>query len=141
MEKPAIRGDGAQHQHDEQRRGGVEGGNEAAEIAQCSRPVFADREGHRAERANRRGFHDDGDDAEEGVAEIVDERAHRTPAVAEHHQREPEQDGDEQHLQDVALGEGADHGVGDDMEEELDRRLVRGARGVIGDRGRIAGSS
>jgi len=101
-------------------------------------PVFADGVGHDAEGAYGRRLHDDGDDAEEGAAEIIDERAHHMPALAQHHQRETEQDGDEQHLQDVALGECADHRVGNDMEDELDRRLVRGARGVIGDRVRVA---
>ena len=69
---------------------------------------LADREGHGAERADRRRPHDDRDDAEHRMRGVVDEGAHGMAALAEAHQRETEQDREQQHLQDVALGEGAD---------------------------------
>ncbi len=47
----------------------------------------------------------------------------RVAALAQRHQRKAEQDGEQQHLQDVAPREGADHAVGDDVQEEIDRLL------------------
>jgi hypothetical protein len=70
--------------------------------------VLADRERHRAERADRGGVHHDADDAEEGLAEPLD-AAHDRPTMLAHAvQREREHHGEEQHLQDLVLGEGAD---------------------------------
>ena len=80
--------------------------------------------GHGAEGAERGGLHDDGDDAEHRIGEIVDQFAHALAALAQRHQREAEQDGEQQHLQDVAFGEGADHAVGNDVEYEVDRLLL-----------------
>ena len=108
IEKPAIRAIDAQHDDDEQRRRQIEGRDQAGEIAERLRAELADRVGHRAERADRRRLHDDGDDAEHGVRDFVDEGAHRVAALAQRHQREAEQDREQQHLQDVALREGAD---------------------------------
>ena len=68
------------------------------------------------------------DDAEHRLADVVDEIAHALAALAERHQREAEQDREQQHLQDVALGEGADDAVGDDVEDEIDRLLLRPLR-------------
>ena len=48
-------------------------------------------------------------------------------------QREAEQDGDQQHLQDVALGEGVDHGGRDDVQQKIGDALRFGLAGVIGD--------
>ena len=55
----------------------------------------------------------------------------RSPSAV---QREGEQDGEEQHLQDLALGEGADHGGRDDVHEEVDGALLAGLGGVGCDR-------
>jgi hypothetical protein len=59
------------------------------------------------------------------------------PTLAQRVQGEGEQDGHEQHLQDLALGEGADHGRRDDVHQELDRALLAGLGGVGLDRRRI----
>ena len=64
-------------------------------------------------------------------------RAQRMAALAEAHQREAEQDREQQHLQDFALREGADHGVGNDVQEEVDALLRLGLLGVAGDRLRV----
>ena len=61
----------------------------------------------------------------------------RMAALAEAHQREAEQDREQQHLQDLALREGADHGVGNDVQEEIDALLRLGLLGVAGDRLRV----
>ena len=65
--------------------------------------------------------------AEKHVRGLVDEAEQRLAALAEHVQREGEQHGEEQHLQDLALGEGADHGVGDDVHAGTRRCSARSA--------------
>ena len=55
-------------------------------------------------------------------------------ARAEHLQAEREQDREKQHLQDLALREGADHRVGDDIHQELKRALLLGLRNESLDR-------
>jgi hypothetical protein len=84
------------------------------------------------------GLHDDGDDAEKGVPHVVNERAHGAAALAQRHQREPEQHREQQHLQDVAARKRADRAVGDHVEDESRDALVRGARGVVRHRGRLS---
>ena len=68
--------------------------------------------------------HDDADDAEK-ACETMSMRAStglpRSPSMC---RREGEQDREEQHLQDLAFGEGADHRVGDDVHQELDGALL-----------------
>ena len=50
----------------------------------------------------------------------------RRAVVAEHRQRDAEQDRDQQHLQDLPVGEGAEQRVGNDVEQEAgDALLVR----------------
>ncbi len=54
---------------------------------------------------------------------VVDDVAQPVAAFAERHQRKAEQDGEQQHLQDVAAGQRADHAVGNDVKDEIDRLL------------------
>ena len=61
----------------------------------------------------------------------------RMAALAETHQRKAEQDRKQQDLQDFALREGADDGIGNDVQEEIDALLRLGLLGVAGDRLRI----
>ena len=77
---------------------------------------------------------DDPDDAEDDVRHLVDEREQRPAALAQRVQREGEQDGEQQHLEDVALGEGADEGVRNDVQQRADQGLLLGLGGVGGDR-------
>ena len=53
-------------------------------------------------------------------------------ALAHDGQRESEQDGEQQHLQDVAFREGIDHRVRDDVHQEIGHALRFGLAGVIG---------
>ena len=112
--------------------GEIERRDQAEQIAERLRTELADRVGHRAERADRRRLHDDRDDTEHRVGGIVDERADRVATLAERHQREAEQHGEEEDLQDLTLCERADDGVGNDVQDEIDRlhlgRLLRVAR-------------
>ena len=84
--------------------------------------VAAHREGHGAEGADRRQPHHDPDDAEQRAAGLIQDGDQRRDALAERQRGEPEQHGEEQHLQNLAAREGVDHRVGDDVEDEIDGR-------------------
>jgi hypothetical protein len=109
----------------------------------AARPIFADREGHGAERAERRGLHDDADDGEHRMGEIVHETPDPLRALAQIEERKAEQDREEQHLEHVAdledprrsclaeacvgaTDEGADDAVGNDVQDEVDRPNLPG---------------
>ena len=57
MLKPTMRAIGAEHDDDEQGRGEVEDRDQPDQIAERRRAELADREGHGAEGAERRGLH------------------------------------------------------------------------------------
>ena len=65
-------------------------------------------------------------------------RADRVAALAERHQREAEQDREEQDLQDFALREGADNGVRNDVQDEVDGLHLAGLLGEGRDRRGVA---
>ena len=122
------RDDAEDHEH-EKRGGQIERRDQAHQIDDGTGAELADGKGHRAKRADRRGFHDDGDDAENPVRRIVDEGTQGVAALAKAHHRKAEQDRKQQNLQDFAACEGADHGVGDDVKEEIDALLGLGLLG------------
>ena len=107
MLNPAKRA-AAQHEDDEQRRGQVEGRDLTGQRSQRLRAIFANGEGHRAEGAERRDAHRDLNDAEDRLGRLIEHVAQRFAALAERQQGEAEQDRKQQHLQDIATGEGAD---------------------------------
>ena len=78
------------------------------------------------------------DDAENPMCRVVDEGTQRVAALAKSHQGKAEQDREQQHLQDLALGEGADHRVGNDVQEEIDALL---RLGLLGDSRRLSPAS
>ena len=51
--------------------------------------------------------------------------------VADQRQREAEQDGDQQHLQNISLGESVHHGRRDDVHQEVGHALLFRGSGVI----------
>jgi hypothetical protein len=126
-------GDEAEDDEDEEQARAVERAHELAELDQRPDAVLADRERHRAEGAKRRELHDDADDREQHVRDLLDEVEDGCPAAAELVQREAEQHREQQHLQDLALGERVDDGVRDDVEQEADRGLHLARPGVGGD--------
>ena len=134
MVKPCEPGDGAEHDDDEDDAGQVERDHQLGERDQRRDAVFADGEGHRAEGADRRRLHDDPDQPKSAWQRLSRTSSTRLAALAERLQREAEQHREEQHLQDVALREGADDGVGDDVQQELDRALLLGLRDEALDR-------
>jgi hypothetical protein len=77
--------------------------------------------------------HHDRDHAEHALRRIVDERAQGVTAFAERHQRKAEEDRKQQDLQDLAGRKRADHGVGNDVQEEVDAFLFARLLGVGGD--------
>ena len=99
----ATRAISAEHDEDEDEARQVEGAHQLAERQQRADAVLADRERHRAERADRRDLHDDADDREQHVRRLLDEVEHERAAAAELVQREAEQHREQQHLQDLAL--------------------------------------
>ena len=68
------------------------------------------------------------------MRELVDQLEHRLAFRAEGVQGEAEQDGEQQHLQDLALRERVHHRVGDGVQQELGGRLHLARRGVLRDR-------
>ena len=72
---------------------------------------------------------------------VVDEAADGVAAFAEPHDGEAEQHREQQHLQDLALREGADDGVRNDVQDEVDRLLAFGLLGVVGDGLRVGGGA
>ena len=97
----------------------VEAGEQLAERDERAGAELADREGDRPERADRRRPHHKADDAEEHLRRRPDQIGERLARLSHGAEREPGQHRDEQHLQNIALGEGADEGVGDDSEQKL----------------------
>ena len=107
--------------HDEQGSREIAAADQLRETAQGADAVLADDVGHRPEGADRRKSHDPADDGEEQMAEVVDdfEDDGRT-LLAELGQRQSEQDGEEQHLKQVVLGERLEHRFRDDVEQKVD---------------------
>ena len=128
--------DEAEHDEDEQQAGEVEASHQLGERHQRGDAVFADGERHRAEGADRRRTHDEADDDEKRVRELVDEAHDRLPLLARRGKRQAEQHREEQHLQDLSLRKGVDEGVRDHVHEKVDGalRLGRGrvTRDVLG---------
>ena len=125
-----IAGDGAEHDQHEHGRRDVEGQDQEGEIGDRADAVAADGEGHRAEGADRGGLHQDRHQLEDRGRERLQEVEHRLAALADHGQRQAEQHREEQHLQDVARGEGADDRLRDDVLQEADDAGVMRLGGV-----------
>ncbi len=121
--EPGEPGNSSEHDEDEEEAGQVERRHQLAEREQRDDAVFPDREGHGAEGADRRRPHDNADDVEQAVRYGVNKSDDGLAALAHHVQSEREQDRDEQHLQDLALGKRANHRVGYDVEQEFDGAL------------------
>ena len=137
--EPGEAGDDVQDDKDEQQAGQVEAAHEIAEGAERAEAVLAHGEGHSAERAERGELHDDVDDAEQGRGSLTDEPDDTGDALAEGGKGRAAEQGNEQHLEDVAIGERAYDGAGDDVHQEVDEAVVLGRSGVLGDGGGVEG--
>src|SRR5207248_4556274 len=129
--------DHAEHHEHEQRGGHVERRDQPDQVQDRAGSEFADRERHRAERADRSCLDHDGNDTEHSVRSIVDKGADRMAALAEPHQRKAEQDREQQNLKDLALRKGPDDGIGNDVQEKVDRLLRFRLFGIAGNRLRV----
>lgn len=129
--------DGAEHAEDEEKAGQVERAHQLRQRQQRGDAVLADREGHGAEGADGSHAHDHADDLEENVCGLLDHVEDQRAAAAELVQREAEEDGEEEHLQDVAVGKGAHDGVRDDVHQEFRRRLHLAGTRIGGNRSLI----
>jgi hypothetical protein len=126
-------GDQTHPHEDEDDAGQVKAQHQEPELCQRADAVFADGERHGAEGTQRRHAHDDGDHAEQGGAGLVQHMHNRFAVVpAQARQAQAEQHGEQQHLQDFALRECVEHGVGDDVQQEANNILMRRI-GVFGD--------
>ena len=99
----------------------------------------ADRECHRAERSDRRDAHHHVDHAEERMRELIDHRDEVSPLFTKVQESDAEQDGEEQHLQNVAGGERAYNRVWNDVQKEIDGAELLGGGGEVADSARIEG--
>src|SRR4029077_8176481 len=79
------RDDTQDHEHEKRSRG-IESGDKAHQIQDCTGTELADSKGHGSERADLCGLHDDGDDAENRMRRVVYEGAHGVAAFAQAHQ-------------------------------------------------------
>ena len=86
------------------------------------------------ESGERRHVYDDPYDAKQRVRDIVDQRDETLAALAHLTQCEIEQDGNEQHRQEISLRDRAEQVGGDHLHQEIDDRQRFGARHVAGNR-------
>ena len=128
-------GEDAEDDDHEDAAGQVERRDEQAERADRLDAVLADGERHGAERAEGGQPHQVAEDREEQVREAVDAVEHRLPGPADLAQPEAAQDRQQQYRQNVSVGEGAEEGLGNDVQDELAERVRRRGLGrVRGDR-------
>jgi hypothetical protein len=80
------------------------------------------------------------DDPEEHLGGLFEDAGRLLTELAHPRAGEADQHGDDQHLQQVAVGEGPEEGVGDQVQQILDQALaVLGLVDVGGGDGRIEG--
>ncbi len=111
------------HQHEDQ-AGEIEGGHQRAQLNQGVDTVLADREAHRSEGAQGREANHHMDDAEEQLGQGFQAIGHLVAEIAHPGAGKARQHRDEQHLQQVALGERAEEGVGDQVQQIGDQPLA-----------------
>ncbi|MNV22301.1 hypothetical protein D3C71_1132680 [compost metagenome] len=131
--------DGTQYQEHEQDAGDVEADHQLAQLHQRTDAVGTDGESHRTERTDWSELHDHVDDVEHHVSKAIDEVQHRLAVGTQAMQGETEDHREHQHLQDVAVGERADDGVRDHVEDKGNDALVFTSRDEASDFAGIQG--
>ena len=109
----------AEDQPDEGKARQVKQSHQAAQVLQGIQAVGAGGKGNRAEHTDGREAHDHAHDAEDHMAQFVDQPRDTRGGFAHQVQRAAEQHREQQHLQHVVVGKGADHRVGDQVHQEL----------------------
>ena len=118
----------AEHKHDGSQ---IEYEDQLDQRSERADSIATDRERHRAEGAERRQAHDHVDGAEHQHRSGIDHVTHRFGALAEPREHVAEQDRDQHDRQNISARERIDDGVGNDVEQELDDRLLLGLAGVL----------
>jgi hypothetical protein len=77
-------------------------------------------------------MHDEADDAEQDLPGLLHDLEQRVGFAANRMQRETEEHGQQQRLQDIPVGKGAKEGGGDDVEDELGDAGQAAGGGVLG---------
>ena len=132
-------GNTAQHDQHEQHASDVEADHQLTQLHQRAYAVSADGEGHRTQRTEWRQLHDHVDDVEHHMGETVDEVQYRLAVGTQAMQGETEDHREHQHLQDIAIGEGANNGRRDYIEDKAYDALVCACRHVTGNFAGIQG--
>mmetsp|Transcript_29795 Transcript_29795/g.70911 ORF Transcript_29795/g.70911 Transcript_29795/m.70911 type:complete len:488 (+) Transcript_29795:425-1888(+) len=109
----------AQHHEDETNGGHVIRGHQAQQVLQCADAVLPHREGHGAKGAERGKAHDNAHHTEHGVRNLVHQLVQNLHLVSLANQSEAKEQGEEEHLQDFALREGAHHSRRDDIRHKV----------------------
>ncbi|MCY1432247.1 hypothetical protein D9M71_482380 [compost metagenome] len=109
----------AENQGHEGHTGQVEEADQVAQVLQRVQAIFTGGEGDRAEYADRCQSHDHAHDAENHVAEFIDQPRNTRCRLAHQIQCTAEQHGEQQDLQDVVIGKGTDHRRRNQVHQEL----------------------
>src|SRR5829696_5245162 len=135
VETPNKRSDPAEDDQDEQQAGQVEGRHEGRQVAEYPEVEPTHGVGHAAEGADRGRVQHDVHDSKDHLADRVDPGHDPGAVLADRRERDAAEDGEEQHLDDLALGEGTDEGVRDDVQQERSdsaRGLLQAAERLLG---------
>ncbi|MNQ59446.1 hypothetical protein D3C85_736940 [compost metagenome] len=135
----AVAADRAEDEDHEHGTGEIDASHQLAQREQRAEAILADREGDGTKCANRCQAHDHVDDAEHTLhqaIERIDECFAPWPYMR---QGDAQQNGKQQDLQHIALGEGIHDGVGDDVHDEVHERCMFHGRGVGGQAGGVEG--
>ncbi|SAL73242.1 hypothetical protein AWB74_04457 [Caballeronia arvi] len=126
-----------EHQYDERHARRIERHYQHAQRADRVDAEPSDREGHRAECAERREPHDHREDAEQHVRDAGDQFLYRAPGTSTGVQCKAEQQCEQQHRQHLSFLEGADERFRNRVQHEFDestrlraRRVLREKRGI-----------
>src|SRR5208337_3243701 len=112
-----------QDDEDKQQASQVEAGHQHAQLAQGTETEFPDGKSHSAKGADGRNFHDNSDDAEQHMGNLVNHVEGHFAALTEHGESKTKQDRKEQHLEDISLGKGIHYSVGNDIHQEVNRAM------------------
>src|SRR5215471_536286 len=134
MLKPAMAATIPSTPRNEDGRGQVEHADKRDEGTERADPIATDGEGHRAEGSDRSEAHQQVDSCKEQFAAGIDHLPDRTPLLTKACQRVPDYDRDEHDGEDVALGEGIDDGVRNDVQKEINDALLVRFASILPDR-------
>ncbi len=116
--------DRQQDEQDEDREREVERGDEPRQVHQHAQPAVPDRVGDRRADADRRVVHDDVRELEHRLGHGLAPGDDRPSLLADHAERDREQDAEDDDLQHVAFG----HRLDDRFRHDVEQDLIPGLR-------------